>query len=72
MSLPDRWRAWQRLPTGTHVPHPAIAQRRVREAMFTFSRPRHIWIDGEPAGTATQVMVRSEPAALTVCVGGTD
>ncbi|HWC69080.1 MAG TPA: hypothetical protein VG478_13510 [Acidimicrobiales bacterium] len=68
MSLPDRWRAWRRLPTGTHVPHPAIAQRRVREATFTFSRPRRIWLDGEPAGTATEVAVRAEPAALTVCL----
>jgi hypothetical protein len=72
MSLPDRWRAWRRLPTGTHVPHPAIAQRRVREATFTFSRPRRIWLDGQSAGTATHLVVRADAAALTVCLGGAD
>ena len=32
MGLRDRWQASRRLPTGTHVPHPAIRTRRVDRA----------------------------------------
>jgi diacylglycerol kinase family enzyme len=68
MPLADRWRARRRLPTGTHVPHPAIRQRRVVEATFRFARPRRLWLDGAPAGRASELIVRVEAAALTVCV----
>ena len=27
LGVGDRWKAWRRLPTGTHVPHPGIALR---------------------------------------------
>ena len=33
-----RWQAWRRLPTGTHVPHPAITRERVTAAAWTFDR----------------------------------
>jgi diacylglycerol kinase family enzyme len=68
MPLADRWRARRRLPTGTHVPHPAISQRRAVEATFRFPRPRWLWLDGYPAGRASELTVRVEAAALTVCV----
>lgn len=66
MSLADRWRARRRLPTGTHLPHPAIGQRRVMDATFRFDRPRRLWLDGESAGTAAELTVHVEPRALTV------
>jgi diacylglycerol kinase family enzyme len=68
MPLRQRWLARRRLATGTHVPHPAVAQRRVTAATFTFPRPRRVWLDGVPAGRASELSVAVEPGRLTVCV----
>jgi hypothetical protein len=68
MPLRERWQARQRLVTGTHVPHPAIAQRRVASTTITFARPRHVWLDGVRAGRAGELSIRAEPGALTICV----
>jgi YegS C-terminal NAD kinase beta sandwich-like domain len=68
MPLSARWQLRRRLPTGTHVPHPAIAQRRVREATFVFDRPRRVWLDGVRISQVAELSMRVEPAALTVCV----
>ena len=38
-SLDDRLKARTRLPTGTHVPHPAIAERRTSTLQLSFDRP---------------------------------
>jgi hypothetical protein len=68
MSLADRWKVGRRLATGTHVPHPAISERRLTGATFTFDRPQGLRLDGVPTGRAREVSVRVEPGALTVCV----
>ncbi len=68
MSMGERWRARSRLPAGTHVPHPAITERRVRAAQVDLARPTPIWLDGEQVGTATSLSLRVEPDVLTVVV----
>jgi hypothetical protein len=66
-SLGQRWQARSRLKTGTHVPHPAIEERRVSALQLDFARPTPIELDGEPVGSATTLSLRVEPDAL-VCV----
>ncbi len=68
MSLRDRWQARRRLPTGTHLPHPAIEVRRVTATTLDFARPIRVWIDGARAGTARRLSIEVEPDAYTVCV----
>ncbi len=68
LRLGDRLRARRRLPSGTHVPHPAIEVRRVAAAQFDFRRPTDIYIDGRSLGPAFSVSVRLEPAAVDVWV----
>lgn len=63
----DRFKALRRMPTGSHVPHPAIRQRRVDAAQFELERPTPVWLDGVRIGPARQLSVRVEPDAL-VCV----
>ena len=65
MSLGDRIKARKRLATGTHVPHPLIAQRRVSTAEFRL-RPTKIWLDGELVTTLTDFIITVEPDALTI------
>jgi YegS C-terminal NAD kinase beta sandwich-like domain len=67
MSVDDRIRARRRLPTGGHVPHPAIAESRRRAFQFEFEQPTPVWLDGERIGPATSLSVRVEPDAL-ICV----
>ena len=66
MSVRDRWQAWRRLPTGTHVPHPAITVRRARDVTWTFDPPRRLWVDGERRGFVRSLEVVVEPGAVTV------
>jgi diacylglycerol kinase family enzyme len=67
MSLADRVKARRRLPTGSHVPHPAIRQSRRPALQAIFDRPTAVWLDGERMGTASALSVRIEPDAL-ICV----
>jgi hypothetical protein len=68
MSLRDRLRARKRLPLGTHVPHPAVATRRVRELDVTFARPLRVWADGLLEGEVTHLRVECAPDALLAVV----
>lgn len=68
LSVGDRLRARSRLRRGTHVPHPAIGERRTAATQETFARPLQVWLDGEPVGRHRTLSVRVEPDALTVVV----
>jgi len=68
LSWPERRKVRDRLPTGTHLPHPDLATSRVRSANFEFERPRHLYVDGAPFFRAKRLEVRLEPASLTVLV----
>ena len=68
MSLRDRLTARRRLPTGGHVPHPAIEARRVPAVQLEFDRPTPVWLDGERVAQARRLSVRVEPDALTCAV----
>jgi hypothetical protein len=68
LRLTDRVKAWRRLPRGAHVPHPGIAERRVKAWQGTFDPPLRVWLDGEPMGKVRSLSLRVEPDALTVVV----
>lgn len=67
LSFSDRWAARSRLASGSHVPHPAITERRVQAGQLSFDRPMPVWLDGEPLGEASHLSFRAEPDAL-LCV----
>lgn len=67
MPLGDRLRARRRLPTGGHIPHPAIALSRRAAVQVEFDRPTPVWLDGERVGAAHRLSIRVERDAL-VCV----
>ena len=67
MSIGDRWKAWRRLPTGTHVPHPAIKERRVTAIQLDVAS-QQVVLDGRSIAGAKALSVRVEPDALTVVV----
>jgi YegS C-terminal NAD kinase beta sandwich-like domain len=68
MSLRARWQAWRRLRSGSHVPHPDIAMRRVRAEAFTFSRPLAVRVDGVGHGETRSLRVEIEADAAAVYV----
>ncbi len=61
-----RWQAWRRLPTGTHLPHPAITAERMTTASWTFDPPRRLWLDGVARGTVRSLEVALAPDAAVV------
>ncbi len=69
LSWRDRTKAWRRLPQGTHVPHPAIAEHRTAAHQIDLRPPCSVWLDGERvAPRARALSIRIEPDALTVVV----
>jgi hypothetical protein len=67
MPIGERWKARQRLPSGTHVPHPEITQRRVQAVQLRFERPLPVRLDGDLVAPARDLSIRVDPAAL-LCV----
>lgn len=68
MDAVQRWRAWRRLPTGRHVPHPGISVRRVKSIDIELDRAADLYLDGEPVARTRRVGLTVLPDALTVVV----
>lgn len=68
LGFDDRLKARRRLLTGTHVPHPGIATRRVGALQLDFNRPTKVWLDGTRVGRATTLSIRTESDAYTCVV----
>jgi hypothetical protein len=66
MALRARWQARRRLPTGTHVPHPAIHTGRATDRTWRFARPLGLWIDSVGRGTVRSLRVAVEPDGATI------
>lgn len=64
----DRLQVRGRLHHGTHLPHPAITERRVPALQLDLPRPLPLRLDGVLAGTVRTLSVRVEPDALRVTV----
>jgi len=70
LTLGDVPKVRARLPTGSHLPHPRIRERRVVAADFTWERPLPVWVDGArlPGGAVRQLSVRIEPDGARVVI----
>ena len=68
LDLGDRIKAWKRMVTGTHVPHPKIEIRQRHDGYIELDRRSRVFIDGRPVGTTATVRYRVIPAAIIVAV----
>ncbi|HKA03240.1 MAG TPA: hypothetical protein VKD67_02895 [Acidimicrobiales bacterium] len=68
MGVGERLKARRRLPTGTHLPHPAIDATRTAAVQATFQPPLRVWLDGTPVGDVRNLSLRVEPDALTIII----
>jgi hypothetical protein len=68
MGLLDRWKARRRLPLGTHVPHPAISERRTSAAEVELLESLPVWVDGVLTPGGRRLKLWCEPDALKVCI----
>lgn len=59
----DRLAARRRLRTATHVPHPAIATRSIRNGTWTFPAPMVVVADGHTVGQARTLSLAVVPDA---------
>ncbi len=66
--LSVRLAARRRLPSGTHVPHPDITQRRISAAQYDLDPALDVYLDGHRLGPARTLSLRVEPAALEVWI----
>jgi hypothetical protein len=57
MTLRQRVQAWRRLPSGTHVPHPAIGVSRAASVNWEFGSPLTLHVDGVRRGTVRRLTV---------------
>ena len=68
LELGDRLKAWKRMATGTHVPHPSIEIRKRSEGVVELDKARRVHIDGRVVGRTTSVRFAVIPAAIVVAV----
>ncbi len=68
LRLGDLAKVRRRLPSGSHLPHPRIAERRAAAVQFDLDRPLPLWLDGERVGEGRRLSVRVEPDAAQVVV----
>ncbi len=66
MPFTERLKARSRLPTGEHVPHRGIKERRLSAAQVDVEG-LDVWLDGERLGPARTLSIRVEPDAV-ICV----
>ncbi len=66
--LSVRLAARRRLPSGTHVPHPEITQRRIAAAQYDLDPALDVYLDGRRLGRARALSLRVEPSALEVWI----
>jgi hypothetical protein len=67
MGVGERWKAWRRLPLGTHVPHPKLAVRRVPAIQLDVDG-LGVWLDGEKQPPAAALSIRLRPDAIQLAV----
>ena len=63
-----RLAARRRLPSGTHVPHPRITQRRIAAAQYDLNPDLDIYLDGVRLNRARTLSLRVEAGALEVWI----
>lgn len=68
LGLADRWKVRRRLPTGSHLPHPGVRERRVGAEQVELPRPLPVELDGEVVGKGRVLAIRVRPDALRVFV----
>jgi hypothetical protein len=68
LRLGDLGKVRRRLPTGSHLPHPRIKERRGAAVQFQLDRPLRVWIDGVEVDKGRDLAFRVEPDALRVVV----
>ena len=57
-----------RLPSGTHVPHPQITQRRTAASQYDLDPALDVYLDGVCLGRARHLSLRVETGALEVWI----
>lgn len=66
--LTVRLAARRRLPSGTHVPHPLITQRRTAASQYDLDPALDVYLDGVSLGRARTLSLRVEAGALEVWI----
>lgn len=66
VGLRQRLAIRRRMRTGSHLPHPGISVRPVREHSLDFGRPLTVRIDGRAVGRSSTLSVRVRADAATV------
>ncbi len=66
--LSVRLAARRRLPSGNHIPHPDITQRRTAAAQYDLDPALDIYLDGRRLARARNLSLRVEPGALEIWI----
>jgi hypothetical protein len=66
LGLGESLRAYRRMPTGSHLPHPRLTTSRTRELTVDLPGGARVALDGVAAGRAVRLVLRCLPDALVV------
>lgn len=66
MTARQRWASRRRMRNATHLPHPQISTRSVRNATYDFDTALRVFADGVDVGSARSITVTVRPDAAVV------
>lgn len=61
MTVRERWQAWRRLPTGTHLPHPRLRSTRTAGSTWHFDPALDVYVDGRRHRRVRELAVTVRP-----------
>ncbi len=68
LGFSDRRKAQRRMPTGTHVPHPALVELRVKSLVLSDDKEFRVEVDGEFVGSAKELKLYCLADAAVIVV----
>jgi len=68
LGLADSFKAWRRMLTASHLPHPHIAVRRQESGVADVGASKPVRIDGQRVGSSKRLRFRVLPEAITIAV----
>jgi len=68
LSAGDRIKAWRRMTTASHLPHPGISVARRAHGEIEFSRATAVRVDGVAVGRTSRLRYQVMPEAIIVAV----
>jgi hypothetical protein len=68
MGIRQRFMALMKVRQGSHLPHPHLVSRQVKDELFQFHKSLPIFIDGKKIGYASEIRMLVNAEAINIYI----